>query len=278
MLGGEALGESLWRRLAAARDTNAYNFYGPTECTVDALSDRIGGDRPVVGRPLRNVRAYVLDDQLRPVPIGVAGELHLAGDQVARGYLNRPGLTARSFVANPFGPPGSRMYRTGDVARWTADGVLEYRGRTDDQVKIRGFRVEPGEIEAALLRHPRLLEAVVVARDDTGGGHSRLVAYVVPGATPAPGPEQLRGWLRRILPDYMVPSVFVALAGLPLTSSGKVDRGRCPRRTRSPSWSRRTWPRVRPRSVSWPGSGRRCWVWNGSGSRTTSSAWAVTRS
>src|SRR5215470_12283661 len=149
MVGGEALGGGLWRELAAARDTASYNFYGPTECTVDALSCRVAGERPVVGRPLGNLRAYVLDERLRPVPAGVAGELCVAGAQVARGYLNRPSLTADRFVADPFGPAGTRMYRTGDRVRWTADGVLEYLGRTDDQVKIRGFRIEPGEIEAA---------------------------------------------------------------------------------------------------------------------------------
>jgi len=155
MLGGESLSESLWRELAAAPDTASYNFYGPTECTVDALSCRVRADtRPIVGHPLANMRAYVLDGRLRPVPVGVAGELYLAGPQVARGYLNRPGLTAQRFVADPFGASGERMYRTGDQVRWTADGALEYLGRVDEQVKIRGFRIEPGEVESALVRHP----------------------------------------------------------------------------------------------------------------------------
>ncbi|ALG07358.1 non-ribosomal peptide synthetase [Kibdelosporangium phytohabitans] len=218
MLGGEALGESLWRQLAKS-DVRAHNFYGPTECTVDALSCEVTGDRPVIGRPLRNLRAYVLDDRMRPQPVGVPGELYLAGAQVARGYLNRPGLTADRFVASPF-EPGTRMYRTGDRARWT-DAGMEYLGRTDDQVKIRGFRIEPGEVEAALLRHPGVAEAVVVAREDNG--HKRLVAYVVPV-----GALDLRGWLKGILPDYMVPSVFVELDELPLTPSGKVDRRALP--------------------------------------------------
>ncbi|HEV2782817.1 MAG TPA: non-ribosomal peptide synthase/polyketide synthase [Actinophytocola sp.] len=228
MLGGEALGESLWRELAAAPRTRSYNFYGPTECTIDALATPVlAGTRPVVGRPLPNLRAYVLDGDLSPVPIGVPGELCLAGAQVARGYLNRPGLTADRFVANPFGPPGSRMYRTGDLARWRPDGTLEYRGRTDEQVKIRGFRIEPGEIEAALLRHPDVTEAVVAARED-GSGHKRLVAYLVPSGPAAPASSELRSWLKRTLPDYLVPSAFVVMAGIPLTPSGKVDRRALP--------------------------------------------------
>ncbi|MCX2946719.1 non-ribosomal peptide synthase/polyketide synthase [Lentzea sp. NEAU-D7] len=211
MLGGEALGQRLWRELAG---TNAHNFYGPTECTVDAVSCRVEGDRPVIGRPLRNLQAHVLDADLRPVPVGVAGELYLAGAQVARGYLGQPGLTASRFLANPFGD--GRMYRTGDRVRWTAEGQLDYLGRVDDQVKIRGFRIEPGEVEAALLRHPDVTDAVVVARDD------RLVGYVV--GTRA----DLRPWLKNSLPDYMVPSAFVTLDRVPLTSNGKVDRKALP--------------------------------------------------
>jgi amino acid adenylation domain-containing protein/non-ribosomal peptide synthase protein (TIGR01720 family) len=218
MLGGEALTPALWRQLASS-GVRAYNFYGPTECTIDALSCEVVGERPAVGLPLQNLQAYVLDERLRPQPVGVPGELYLAGAQVARGYLNRPGLTADRFVANPF-TPGTRMYRTGDRARWTSAG-LDYLGRADDQVKIRGFRIEPGEVEAALMRHPGVAEAVVVARED--GGHKRLVAYVVPS-----GALDLRGWLKGILPDYMVPSAFVELDSLPLTPSGKVDRRALP--------------------------------------------------
>ncbi|MGH3813457.1 MAG: amino acid adenylation domain-containing protein, partial [Pseudonocardiaceae bacterium] len=227
MVGGEALGESLWRKLATDGDTRGYNFYGPTECTVDALSCRVvDGTRPVVGRPLRNLRAYVLDGELRPAPVGVAGELYLAGVQVARGYLNRPGLTAQRFLADPFGKAGSRMYRTGDLARWTAEGVIEFLGRADEQVKIRGFRIEPGEVEAALQRHPDVDEALVVARED--GGHQRLVGYLVSAESAAPGYPELRSWLKGSLPDYMVPSAFVTLDRLPLNSSGKVDRRALP--------------------------------------------------
>jgi amino acid adenylation domain-containing protein/non-ribosomal peptide synthase protein (TIGR01720 family) len=229
MLGGEAIGQTLWRELAEVPGTTAYNFYGPTECTVDALAARIcGAGRPVVGRPLLNLRAYVLDARLRPVPAGVAGELYLAGDQLARGYPHRPGLTAARFVADPFGPAGSRMYRTGDVARWTAAGELDYLGRADDQVKIRGHRVEPGEIEAALLDLPSVAEAAVVAVTDERD-HARLAAYYVPAATEEPPTTQeLRAALGRTLPGHMVPGAFLALDAMPLTTSGKLDRRALP--------------------------------------------------
>ncbi|HEX9314785.1 MAG TPA: amino acid adenylation domain-containing protein, partial [Actinomycetota bacterium] len=229
MLGGDALDEVLWRQLAGSTDTTAYNFYGPTECTVDALSCQLRDfARPVVGRPLVNTQAYVLDPALRPVPVGVPGELYLSGAGLARGYLNRPGLTAERFVANPFGEPGSRMYRTGDRARWTAQGVVEYLGRTDHQVKIRGVRIEPGEIEAALMAHPGIARAAVIAREQASGG-KRLVAYVVPAPGAGdPDPQALRGALAGTLPDYLVPSAFVTLDALPLTPHGKLDRKALP--------------------------------------------------
>ncbi|MFJ3644674.1 non-ribosomal peptide synthase/polyketide synthase [Streptomyces murinus] len=229
MLGGEAVGPALWRELAAHPDVTAHNFYGPTECTVDALSCRIdGGDRPLVGRPLPGVRAYVLDDRLQPVPPGVGGELYLAGGQLARGYTGRPGLTAIRFLPDPYGPAGTRMYRTGDLARWTADGRLDYLGRADDQVKVRGHRIEPGEIEAALLALDGITAAAVVAVPDAHG-HTRLAAYIVPASgAPRPVPAELRADLRRVLPDAWVPSSFTALDALPLTTSGKLDRRALP--------------------------------------------------
>ena len=229
MLGGEAVGAALWRELAAYPAVAAYNFYGPTECTVDALACRIAdGDRPLVGRPLPNVRAYVLDDRRRPVPVGVGGELYLAGEQLARGYADRPGLTAARFTADPFGPPGARMYRTGDLARWTADGRLDYLGRADDQVKVRGHRIEPGEVEAALLDLPAVGAAAVVAVPDAHG-HARLAAYLVPATgCVAPPAAELRSALRQVLPDHLVPSSFTALDALPLSTSGKLDRRALP--------------------------------------------------
>jgi amino acid adenylation domain-containing protein/non-ribosomal peptide synthase protein (TIGR01720 family) len=235
MLGGEAVGEALWHELRQAPDTTGYNYYGPTECTVDALWCRLSdSERPIVGRPVWNTRAYVLDDRLRPVPAGVTGEVYLAGDQLARGYLNRPALTAERFVAGPFEAPGGRMYRTGDLARRRPDGLLEYLGRTDDQVKVRGFRIELGEIEAVLGEHPDVAHATAAVLDDhTDAPHGRvgvprIAAYLVPVSGAAPDPAALRDFARRALPGYMVPHFFVTLAELPLTSSGKVDRRALP--------------------------------------------------
>ncbi|AUI58295.1 non-ribosomal peptide synthetase [Amycolatopsis sp. BJA-103] len=215
MVGGEAIDERLWRELVESGITS-HNYYGPTEVTVDSVHTPVTGDRPLIGRPLANLRAYVLDATGVPVPAGMPGELFLAGVQLARGYLGRPGLTADRFVADPFGPPGTRMYRTGDRVRWTADGRLDYLGRVDDQVKIRGFRIEPGEVEAVLRRHPAVTDTTVAARD------GRLVAYVV-GDT-----EGLRDWLRERLPDHLVPTAYVALDVLPLTRNGKVDKRALP--------------------------------------------------
>jgi acyl carrier protein len=179
-----------------------------------------------IGRPVGNTRAYVLDRGGRPAPIGVGGELYLGGVQVGRGYLHRPALTAGRFFPDPFGAePGARLYRTGDRARWRADGALEYLGRMDDQVKVRGFRIEPGEIEAALVAHPGVREAVVAAREDAG--ETRLVAYIVADGQ-APPADALRAFLRERLPAHMVPAAFVALDAIPLSPSGKIDRRALP--------------------------------------------------
>ncbi|MFI8896331.1 amino acid adenylation domain-containing protein [Streptomyces paradoxus] len=228
-LGGEALGEALRRELAGLDLPVTFNLYGPTETTVDALGQQItDSDRVLVGRPLDNYRAYVLDGALRPVPPGVPGELYLAGAGLARGYFGRPGLTAERFVASPYGPPGTRMYRTGDLARWTRDGRIDCLGRIDDQVKIRGFRIELGEIATALETHEDIAQAAVVVREDRPGIRE-IVAYTVPAAArPAPTPDALRRRLAERLPDYMVPSAFVALDRLPVTVNGKLDRKALP--------------------------------------------------
>ncbi|MEU1729578.1 amino acid adenylation domain-containing protein [Streptosporangium sp. NPDC020145] len=222
LLGGEAVGHALWETLRTTEGTLGYNLYGPTEYTINTLGGGTGDSvTPIVGRPIWNTRVYVLDDRLRPVPVGVAGELYVSGIGLARGYLNRPGLTAERFVADPF-QDGERMYRTGDVVRWRGDGNLDFLGRADDQLKIRGFRVEPGEIEAVIAAEPGVGQVAVVAQP---GPVTRLVAYVVPSGD---GPGDLAASLRELLPGYMVPSAFVTLDELPLTINGKLDRKALP--------------------------------------------------
>ncbi|MFD7383491.1 amino acid adenylation domain-containing protein [Streptomyces anulatus] len=225
LVGGEALPTQLAARLREL-SAGVRNMYGPTETTVWSTTAALDGrpGAPVIGRPIANTRVYVLDARLGPVPAGVPGDLFLAGDGVVRGYLDRPALSAERFVADPFGPAGSRMYRTGDVARWNALGDLEFVGRADDQVKIRGFRIELGEIEAVLAAHPAVAQVTVVARTD-GDDNTRLVAYAVaPAGQEVPDGTALREHAATVLPDYMVPAAFVALDALPLTPNGKVDR------------------------------------------------------
>ncbi|MEV4442682.1 amino acid adenylation domain-containing protein, partial [Streptomyces sp. NPDC049577] len=232
VIGGEALhAEQLadWR--ARHPRAEVVNHYGPTETTVGCLDHRVpagtalpAGPVPL-GRPMSNTRVYVLDAALRPVPDGTPGELYVAGTGVARGYLGRPALTAERFVADPYGPAGSRMYRTGDRVRWTSAGALEYLGRTDHQVKVRGYRIEPGEVEARALAFPGVRQAVCLVREE-GPGDRRLVAWVA--AEGAVAPEAVRAHLAAALPDYMVPSAVVVLDRLPLTANGKIDRAALP--------------------------------------------------
>jgi acyl carrier protein len=177
-----------------------------------------------IGCPITNTQIYLLDGQLQPVPIGVTGELYIGGEGLAQGYLNRPELTSLAFIPNPFSQkPGTRLYKTGDLARYRSDGNIEFLGRSDDQVKIRGFRIELGEIEAVLSQHPAVAEAVVIVQEDIPGD-KHLVAYIVPNKGQAPTSSQLRQFSKEKLPNYMVPSAYMMLEFLPLTPNGKVDR------------------------------------------------------
>jgi acyl-coenzyme A synthetase/AMP-(fatty) acid ligase len=224
MLGGEVVSGALCRRLREKLpQLEIVNMYGPTEACIDATfypvpADALDGKLPI-GRPLANICAYVLDARLRPVPPGLEGELFLGGPGLARGYIGQPGLTSERFLADPLGPPGARLYRTGDRASWRADGTLAFHGRGDAQIKIRGFRIEPGEIETALRSHQAIAQAAVAVHR----GGAALAAFVVPTGA-MPDIEELRAHLTARLPAHMVPAIFVQLDALPLTQNGKLDR------------------------------------------------------
>jgi acyl carrier protein len=206
------------------------NAYGPTESTVCAtMNPCVDADqKPSIGRPIENVRVYLLDERMQPVPIGVAGELHIAYDGLARGYINRPELSAEKFIPNPFGSEaGERLYKTGDRARYLPDGQIDFLGRIDNQVKVRGYRIEPGEIEQVFKQHPAVMDIAVIVREDTPGD-KRLVAYLVAQDEKVLDTNELRSFGKEKLPQYMIPSAFVVLAALPLTPNGKVDRKALP--------------------------------------------------
>jgi amino acid adenylation domain-containing protein len=240
LCGGEALSRPMADRLLASGG-QVWNLYGPTESTIWSTVHKVEpGEGPVlIGRPLANTRIFILDSHLQPVPIGVHGDLYIGGDGLARGYLNNPEFTAERFILDPFShKTNARLYRTGDRARYRSDGTIEFLGRTDDQVKIRGYRIELGEIESVLMQHSAVNQAVVVPFDDSAytsdnpkskiKNPKSVVAYVVCQDKPEPTISDLRQFLQRKLPDYMVPSLFVFLSALPLTANGKLDRSALP--------------------------------------------------
>ncbi|MEU9133425.1 amino acid adenylation domain-containing protein [Kitasatospora sp. NPDC048540] len=226
---GEPLHAELCQRLLARADVQIWNTYGPTECSIDVTAQHVDPQQltgPIlIGRPITGIRLLVLDGNGALAPLGIPGELHVGGAGVARGYVNRPDLTADRFVPDPYGPPGARLYRTGDQVRWRADGTLEYLGRLDGQVKVNGVRIEPGEIETVLAAHPRVSAAAVLAVTGAAGV-GRIAAYLtVRGEV---GHEELRAHCRERLPEYLVPAVFTVLDAFPLTTSGKLDRKALP--------------------------------------------------
>lgn len=225
-------------------DRNFFNAYGPTECTIgptyylfdeDDLNESIGEGIGIrdnltcpIGRPIKNMQIYLLDQDLQPVPFGIPGEMYIGGAGVARGYLNRPQLTAEKFIPNPYDKKGgSRIYKTGDLARYLSDGNIEFLGRTDYQVKVRGYRIELGEVESVLMRHQLVSQAVVVTAGEATSDR-KLAAYVVPIKGNPIDVDQIRLFMRESLPDYMVPTAFKIMAELPLNNSGKVDRQKLP--------------------------------------------------
>jgi acyl-coenzyme A synthetase/AMP-(fatty) acid ligase len=235
LIGGEALSVPHVRKgLAELPSTEIINGYGPTENTTFTCCYRIPRELDEflssipIGRPIGNTQVYILDPYLSPVPIGVAGELHVGGDGLARGYLNLPELTAEKFIKHPFSnDPQARLYKTGDRARYLPDGNIEFLDRIDNQVKLRGYRIELGEIETVLNQNPAIREAVVTLREDSPGD-KRLIAYVVSHQQLSPTNNELKNYLREKLPEYMVPSAFIFLESLPLTPNGKLDRKALP--------------------------------------------------
>ncbi|HJQ69040.1 MAG TPA: amino acid adenylation domain-containing protein [Blastocatellia bacterium] len=236
-VGGEVLTTELVHELKSQLDVEVYNLYGPTEAAIDTTCQRCEGGRErqveSLGRPISNAQVYLLDTHLQLAPILSPSEIYIAGAGLARGYLNAPEMTADRFIPNPFGQTaGSRLYRTRDVGRYLSDGSIEYIGRSDQQVKVRGYRIEFGEVEAVLSQHPDVSEAIISFREDSPGDR-RLVAYVVTKAGAETTADSLRGFLKESLPDYMLPSSFMFLDDLPLTSNGKVDRRALPAPDRS---------------------------------------------
>jgi acyl-CoA synthetase (AMP-forming)/AMP-acid ligase II/acyl carrier protein len=240
LCGGEALSAQLAHQILET-GSELWNLYGPTEATIWSTIYQIGANKIEattkeafcsIGRPIANTQIYILDKHLQSVPIGVPGELYIGGDGLARGYLNRHELTQEKFIPNPFDNSNftshkSKLYKTGDLARYLPNGNIEFLGRIDHQVKIRGFRIELGEIEALLRTYSQIKEAVVVARENQSGD-KRLVAYIVPDSDTSIDTIALRGFLQQKLPDYMVPAAFVILEALPLTPNGKIDRKALP--------------------------------------------------
>jgi acyl-coenzyme A synthetase/AMP-(fatty) acid ligase len=225
---GEEMSKELKERFYEEMKGELHNLYGPTEAAIDVTSYECKREREerrvAIGRPISNVRIYIVDERMRIVPVGVAGELYIGGEGLARGYLNRADMTAERFVPDPYSEQGGeRLYRTGDVARYRADAEIEYIGRIDNQVKVRGYRIELGEIEAALREHPEVRECAVMVREDQVGD-KRLAAYLVFNAKGAVTSEELLKHLKKRLPEYMVPAIYVALERMPITPNGKLDR------------------------------------------------------
>ena len=237
---GEALPYDLTERFFAISDAELHNLYGPTEAAIEVAYWRCERDSDVpavpIGFPTANTKLYIVEESGDPAPVGVAGELWIGGVQVARGYVNRPELTDERFIADPFSDdPAARVYRTGDLVRYREDGAIEYLGRIDHQIKLRGFRIELGEIEAAIDADAGVAQSVVMVRERSAG-NQQLVAYVIPAGNKPdnsePDSSELQKALGKQLPDYMVPSIFVALEEFPLLSNGKVDRKALP----EPEW------------------------------------------